>query len=101
MLYQVALETMKTQGPFAILADRTSSTLDKKAAALVRPLEEACGIALYVDNQGEPATSPDEGTPTQAEGVPVATTSDGRPIMPTAPRCRPATHLRSQSSPLH
>jgi hypothetical protein len=98
-LYRQALETMKTAGPFAILAyfDQFDQ-LNKQAATLALPLEEACGIALYDNNDdGEPEVGPGVATPDAESGseaattveestpesaTPIGFTSDGRPIMP-------------------
>ncbi len=89
-LFQVALETMKTAGPFAILAYLDQfDQLNKQAAELALPLEAECGIALYDnDDDGVPEVGPgvatavpaSEATPTEA--TPVGFAPDGRPIMP-------------------
>jgi hypothetical protein len=89
-LFQVALETMKTAGPFAILAYLDQfDQLNKQAAALALPLEAECGVALYDnDDDGVPEVGPGVATPesggetTVAEATPVALAPDGRPIMP-------------------
>lgn len=98
-LYRQALETMKTAGPFAILAyfDQFDQ-LNKQAAELALPLEEECGIALYDnDDDGEPEVGPGIATPdaggetatpeadgeiATAEAVPIGFAPDGSPIMP-------------------
>ncbi len=89
-LFQVALETMKTAGPFAILAYLDQfDQLNKQAADAALPLEAECGIALYDnDDDGVPEVGPGVATPESgdetaaAEPVPVGTSLDGRPIMP-------------------
>jgi hypothetical protein len=100
-LYREALETMKTTGPFAILAyfDQFDQ-LNKQAAEQALTLEAACGIALYDnDDDGEPEVGPGVATPdaiddsdfgeettvdepTVEDVTPIALFGDGRPIMP-------------------
>lgn len=94
-LYREALETMKTSGPFALLAYLDQfDQINKQAAALALPLEAECGIALYDnDGDGEPEIGPGVATPvadtgtfdaiaTPEETAPVGFAPDGRPIMP-------------------
>ncbi len=76
-LFQVALGTMKTDGPFALLAYLDQfDQLNRKVAALALPLEERCGLALYDnDSDGEPEVGAGSATPvagsTEAAGTPV------------------------------
>ncbi|HET9660235.1 MAG TPA: hypothetical protein VFP05_07880 [Thermomicrobiales bacterium] len=95
-LYQRALETMKTAGPFAILAYLDQfDQLTKQAGEQALVLEAECGIALYDnDDDGVPEVGPGVATPAPTddspltdvipatEVAPVATALDGRPIMP-------------------
>lgn len=64
-LFQEALGTMKTAGPFAILAYLDQfDLLNQKAGAEALPLEAACNIALFDnDNDGEPEVGPGVATP--------------------------------------
>ena len=79
-LFQVAMETMKTAGPFAILAYLDQfDQLNKKAADLALPLEEQCGIALYDnDDDGEPEVGPGVATPIPDEDIPAAEATPGQ-----------------------
>ena len=96
VLYQDALRTMKTEGPFALLAYLNQfDQLTTQAGNLALPLEEQCHLALYDnDGDGEPEIGPGVATPvsdadsSSAEASPVAFASDGRPIVPVGSTVR-------------